>query len=87
MKSWSTQAKDMGLAKLIIDQYVEATGAEAVGLFEIVMNPSEKRMNYQLAAWVIVLAQQFSTLYGAEKGDFVTREVISRCLIGNEQVH
>ena len=87
MKSWSTQAKDMGLAKLIIDQYVEATGAEAVGLFEIVMNPSEKRMNYQLAAWVIVLAQQFSTLYGAEKGDFVTREVISRCLSGNEQVH
>ena len=87
MKSWSTQSKDMGLARLVIDQYVEATGAEAVGLFEIVMNPSEKRMDYQLASWVVVLAQQFSTLYGAEKGDFVTREVISRCLIGNELVH
>lgn len=87
MKNWSTQSKDMGIAKLVIDQYVEATGVEAVGLFEVVMNPIEKRMDYQLAAWVLVLMQQFAQLYGTEKGDFVTRQVISRCLIGNETVH
>ena len=75
------------MAKTIIDQYTEATGSEELGLFELVVDEKSKQMNFQLAAWVVILAKHFGTLYGSEQGDLVTRQVISRCLTGNQTIH
>ena len=86
-KSWPTQEKDMIIAQFIIEQYANLTEADALGLFELVVDQKEKRMNFQLSTWVVMLAQQFKALYGAEQGDLVTRQVISRCLTGTETIH
>ena len=86
-KNWPTQEKDMTIAQLIIEQYASETDADALGLFELVVDKKEKRMNFQLSTWVVLLAKQFKELYGAEQGDVVTRRVISRCLTGAEIIH
>ena len=86
-KNWPTQEKDMTIAQLIIEQYANETDSDSLGLFELVVDQKEKRMNFQLATWVVILANQFKALYGAEKGDLITRQVISRCLTGAETIH
>ena len=86
-KNWPTQSKDMGIAQVIIEKYANETESSALGLFELVMDKKQKRMNFQLAPWVIILAKRFKALYGAEKGDVVTRQVISHCLTGKETIH
>lgn len=86
-KNWPTQEKDMTIAKLIIEQYANANNRDELGLFELVVDKKEKRMNFQLSTWVVILAKQFKELYGAEQGDLVTRHVISLCLTGAETIH
>ncbi|OGV51983.1 MAG: hypothetical protein A3F46_07225 [Legionellales bacterium RIFCSPHIGHO2_12_FULL_42_9] len=86
-KNWPTQEKDMIIAQLIIEQYANKTDSDSLGLFELVVDQKEKRMNFQLSIWVVILAKQFKELYGAEQGDLVTRQVISRCLTGVETIH
>jgi hypothetical protein len=86
-KNWPTQEKDMTIAQLIIEQYANANGSDSLGLFELVVDQKEKRMNFQLSTWVVILAKQFKEIYGAEQGDLVTRQVISRCLTGAETIH
>jgi hypothetical protein len=88
MKSdWPTQAKDLLLAQTIIADYAHANACDALGLFELVVNEKEKRMDFQLSAWVITLAKQFKSLYGADEGDTITRRVISRCITAGETMH
>ena len=86
-KNWPTQEKDMIIAQLIIEQYAKANNSDALGLFELVVDQKEKRMNFQLSTWVVMIAKQFQELYGAEQGDLVTRNVISRCFTGSETIH
>ena len=77
----------MHLAQLIMEEFASKEQSEALGLFELVVDKKEKRMNFQLSTWVVLLAKQFKELYGAEQGDVVTRRVISRCLTGAEIIH
>ena len=86
-RNWPTKYKDMHIAQSIIEKYAVENDHDALGLFELVLNEREKRINFQLSNWVILLAKQFHQLYGAEHGDKVTRWVISHCLIGTQTVH
>ena len=86
-KNWPTQEKDMQLAQGIIEKYAKAQECDGLGLFELVVNQKEKRMGFQISSWVVILAQQFKSLYGAEQGDLITRQVISRCLTQGETFH
>ena len=86
-KNWPTKNKDMHIAQLIMEEYALEQNSDSLGLFELVVDTQEKRMDFQLANWVVVLAQQFQSMYGANQGEYVTRQVISRCLTQGQTVH
>ena len=86
-KVWSTKEHDMQLAQSIMEQYAEDQDSHALGLFELVVNLQEKRMNFRLSAWVLALADKFHSMYGPDKGDFVIRQIVSRCLVQGHTLH
>ncbi|MDX1836554.1 hypothetical protein DIZ81_00960 [Legionella taurinensis] len=86
-KDWPTRDRDMHIAQQIMEQYANEQNSDSLGLFELVVNQEEKRMNFRLSAWVLTLAEHFKSLYGDTQGDFVTRQVITRCLTQGQTVH
>jgi len=86
-KNWPTKAKDMHVAQLIMEEYAKEAESNSLGLFELVVNQEEKRMNFRLANWVLVLAEHFNSIYGVTQGDFVTRQVITRCITQDHTLH
>lgn len=86
-KNWPTKDKDMYVAQRIMEEYASAQNSNSLGLFELVVNAEKKRMDYRLSSWVLALADYFKSVYGASKGDFVTRQVISRCITKDETLH
>ncbi|MCP0913017.1 MULTISPECIES: hypothetical protein [Legionella] len=86
-KNWPTKNKDMHIAQLIMEEYAKEQETQTLGLFELVIDQGEKRMNFRLANWVLALAKQFNSMYGANQGDFVTRQVISYCITQGQTIH
>ncbi|QDP71173.1 hypothetical protein FOG18_00525 [Legionella israelensis] len=86
-QNWPTKDKDLQVARIIMEEYANERETDALGLMEIVVNQSEKRMDFRLSGWVILLAKHFNSLYGATQGDYVTRQVISRCITQGATVH
>ncbi|KTC86297.1 hypothetical protein [Legionella brunensis] len=86
-KDWPTRDKDMSTAQRIMEEYAKEQNTDSLGLFELVVNQEEKRMDFRLSSWVVILAEHFKSLYGASQGDFITRQVISRCITKNETLH
>lgn len=86
-KNWPTKEKDLHIAQLIMEEYATKQQSDALGLFELVVDQAEKRMNFRLSNWVLVLAQQFKTMYGANQGDYVIRQVITRCMTQDQTLH
>ena len=86
-KDWPTRDKDMYTAQRIMEEYANEQNSDSLGLFEVVVNQEEKRMDFRLSSWVMVLAEHFKSLYGASRGDFVTRQVISYCITKGETLH
>ncbi|KTD14991.1 hypothetical protein E3983_12470 [Legionella israelensis] len=86
-QNWPTKDKDLQVARIIMEEYANERDTDALGLMEIVVNQSEKRMDFRLSGWVILLAKHFNSLYGATQGDYVTRQVISRCITQGATVH
>lgn len=86
-KNWPTKDRDMHIAQQIMEQYAQEQNSNNLGLFELVVNQEEKRMNYRLSSWVLMLAEHFKSIYGENQGDFVTRQVITRCLINGQTLH
>ncbi len=85
--NWPTKEKDMHIAQLIMEEFATKHDSGSLGLFELVVNQHEKRMNFRLSSWVLALANHFNTLYGANQGDFVTRQVISQCMTQGQTLH
>jgi len=70
-----------------MEEYANEHDTDSLGLFEIVVNTSEKRMNFRLSGWVVELAKRFSSLYGFTQGDEVTRQVVTTCITQGQTVH
>jgi hypothetical protein len=70
-----------------MEEYANERESDSLGLFEIVVDPTEKRMNFCLSGWVIALVKHFNTMYGVTQGDFVTRRVITSCLTSGQTLH
>ncbi len=85
--NWPTKIKDMHIAHLIMEEYAQSENAESLGLFELVVDQEEKKMNFRLANWVVAIAQHFNSLYGTAQGEFVTRQVVRHCLTQGETLH
>lgn len=86
-KRWPTKERDMSTAQRIMEQYATDQETDSLGLFELVVNQEEKRMDFRLSSWVVILAEHFKALYGPSQGDFITRQVISHCIIKDEILH
>lgn len=86
-KDWPTKDKDLHCAQVIMQQYARERDSNSLGLFEIEVNPSKKRMNYCLSGWVVLLAEHFASEYGHMQGNVITRQVITRCIIQGQTVH
>lgn len=86
-ESWPTREKDLQIARVIMEEYANEQDTNSLGLFEIVVDQFEKRMNFRLSGWVMILAKHFVSTYGANQGDFITRQVISRCITQDATLH
>jgi hypothetical protein len=84
---WLTKEEDMHLAREFITKYAHARDVNTVGLFEMVVDITEKRMDFCLSEWVVMLARHFMSRYGAAQGDFVTRQVVSLCITQGHVIH
>jgi len=40
-----------------------------------------------LSGWVVILAKHFVSTYGISQGDYITRQVISRCITQDATLH
>ena len=85
--NWPTKEKDLQSAQVIMEEFAKLENTESLGLFELVVDQKEKRMNFRLANWVVTLANHYNNLYGSTQGDYVTRQVISRCITQGETLH
>ena len=86
-KNWPTKDKDMHIAQLVMEEYADKHNSESLGLLELVVDREEKRMNFRLSTWVLALAQQFNAMYGIHQGEYVIRQIISRCMIQGQTLH
>ncbi|STX29535.1 Uncharacterised protein [Legionella beliardensis] len=86
-KNWPNKEKDIYVAEQIMEEYASQNNSESLGLFELFVNPEEKRMNFRLSNWVITIAEHFKSVYGEAQGEFVTRKVITRCLVNGQTLH
>lgn len=86
-QNWPTRDKDLQTARVIMEEYANRHDSDTLGMFEIVVNQTEKRMNFQLSGWVLALAKHFVSAYGTSKGDYITRQVISRCITQGQTLH
>jgi hypothetical protein len=86
-KNWPTRDKDIQAARIIMEQYANERDRDALGLFEIEVSQFEKRMNYCLAGWVVLLAKHFNSQYGVHQGNFVTRQVVTSCITQGQTLH
>lgn len=86
-KNWPTKYEDMSAAQRIMEEYANQQNTDSLGLFEVVVNQEEKRMGFRLSSWVMKVAAHFKSIYGASKGDLITRQVISYCITKGETLH
>ena len=86
-QNWPTRDRDLHTARVIMEEYASERESNSLGLFEIVVDTTEKRMNFCLSGWVIILAKHFKDVYGDIQGDFVTRQVITQCITQGQTLH
>lgn len=87
LSNWPTEQVDMQLANTIIEKYLDMSEGEPLGLIEVVLNDQAEQIDVRPADWVVELAERFSEKYGQDQGEFITSQVITRCLLKGETIH
>jgi len=86
-QSWPTRERDLQTARSIMEEYANAQETDSLGLFEIAVDTIEKRMNFKLSGWIMMLAKHFGDLYGIDQGDYITRQIVTNCITQGQTVH
>ncbi len=86
-QNWPTRERDLQAARVIMEEYANERESDSLGLFEIIVDQSKKRMDYRLSGWVVLLSKHFSSMYGISQGDFITRQIISQCITQGQTLH
>ncbi len=84
---WTTKNKDLHIAQQIMETYACQQHDNVLSLFELVVNQDAKRMDFRLSDWVLALVSQYNLMYGENRGEEVTRLVISTCMVQGQTVH
>lgn len=88
MSDWPTKKKDLRLAQFFIQRYAKNHALEErVGIFEIKVDPLKKSMDVQLSPWVVEMTASFIQQYGPEKGEAISRRILSLQFIAGQKVH
>lgn len=87
INKWPTKIEDIEVAQQIMEDYAKKNDLNSLGLFELVVDKKEKKMDFQLSPWVKKVASYFYKTYGEKKGDYITRQIISSCITKEETVH
>lgn len=78
--------RDLLIAEQVMSQFFSEEKL-GLNLFELVVDLKEKSMNFRLSPWVIALAEKYTTLYGEEEGEIITRRVISFFMRDRHTLH
>lgn len=83
--TWTTEQQDMYFARQVIAEH----GGEdtLLGIFEMEMDIEGHLKQVRLSPWVMILIKHFRKVYGEEQGDFVTKKVMSCCMVNGQTVH
>lgn len=85
--TWPTKYKDLRIAQEIMEQYAQENDTQTLSIFDWVFDPIKKRMDFHFSQWIAHLIIQFTTMYGLEQGDFVSRQIISKLIVQGETLH
>lgn len=83
---WTTRLQDLITAEQVISQFVNSEEAK-LNIFELVVDVQEKQMNFVLSPWVLALADKYASIYGDDKGELITRRVISFFIRESQTLH
>jgi len=86
-QTWPTKYKDIRIAEEIIEDYANIHNTQILNIFDLVFDPINKRIEFQLSEWITHLFWQFTAMYGMEQGDFIARKIISKVIIQGETLH
>ena len=88
MKShWITKNKDMHIAQRVMEEYARQQNSGSLSLLELVVNQEAKRMDFRLSNWVLALLEQYHLMYGENRGEEITRLVLSTCMVNGQPLH
>ncbi len=88
MSDWPTKHRDLLVAKSFIEGYASYVGqTQGVGLFEVVVDIHNKTLEMKLSPWVTAMTLHFQKLYGWEKGERVSRKVLTLYFTQGHSIH
>lgn len=82
---WPTQHDDLYIAEQIIQDYAEEHNNEPIGLLEVHISDDDIKVG--IPAWVKQLNEHFHREYGYDRGDFITKLVISNFMTRGQTIH
>ena len=77
----------MHIAQRIMEEYARQKNSGSLSLFELVVNQEAKRMDFHLSSWVLALLEQYHLMYGENRGEEITRLVLSTCMVQGQTLH
>ncbi|OGV27519.1 MAG: hypothetical protein A3F18_07920 [Legionellales bacterium RIFCSPHIGHO2_12_FULL_37_14] len=83
---WTTRLQDLMTAEQVLAHFVDAEVTK-LNIFELAVDLKAKQMNYVLSPWVLALAARYVSIYGIEKGEEITRRVISFYIREHQTLH
>lgn len=83
---WPTKDRDLEVADKILEKYEDMTEQDNISLLEIHYK-SDERPDFRLSDWVVELSNYFENRYGEERGQDITRRVLTLYVVRRETVH
>jgi hypothetical protein len=89
MGDWPTKSKDLNLAQSFIDWYANSIGrsSASIGLFEVVADIQNKKMDLKLSPWVLAMTLYFQKIYGLEQGELISRKILTLYFTQDQSIH
>jgi hypothetical protein len=83
---WPTELEDMQMVEELLSMEAEATDGQPVPVAELVIS-DDKALVQRFPDWMGQLNQKLSDRYGDAKANDIINKIITRCMIGEEEVH
>ncbi len=89
MNDWPTKKKDLKVARDIIESYAKSyqLQAQTIGVFEVVTDIHQKKLEWGLSPWVMAMTTYFQNLYGIEQGELVVRKILTLYFVQGQTLH